>query len=377
MVSARQLSIAYAALFAAVGGFGPWLGLVLVKTGQDPADVAVWLALMPATTVVAGPAWAWIADRYRLGTRILTGTTGGAALLGGLLATPLPTPVVPLVLVGLGTMRAGMSLVLDAFTLRSLETQGAEPSTYGRIRRWGSVGYVVGVAVAAVLAEVYMVAPLLLGAAMWALCSAGFATFPRVPASGHPDVLRALWALARTPGVGWLLAALPLYGLGMTAYDAWYAVHVDALGLPAAWTAAAIAAGVVTEVAVMSRATALFARVAPPWVVVAALATCTLRWAAIAVLTDPVALTLVQLTHGLSFGAFWVGSVEWLRRLAPPEIRASAQMALLVLGYGVGPLLTGVVARQVVPDLGTAALFAAGAVAAGVATVLAALGARS
>ena len=375
MVTERQLSFVYAVLFAASGAFGPWLGWVLIRAGHAPAEVAGWLALMPATTVFGGPAWAWVADRYRLGTRQLTLTTAGAAAFGLLLTFPLPSSWVPCALVALGAMRAGMGSVLDAFTVRSLELRGADPSTYGQIRRWGSVGYVAGVVAASGLLVLSAAAPLLLGACLWAIGAAGLATLPRVPTAARPAVAPALLKLAQTPGLVWLLAAFPLYGLGMTAYDVWYAVHIEQLGLAARWTSAAVTCGVVTEVVVMGRANALFARVSPERLVVGSLLVSGARWALIAAIEDPIALTLVQLSHGVSFGAFWVGAVEWLRRLAPVDVRASAQMVLPVLGYGVGPMLTGITARAVVTDHGTSALFAIGAAAAAAAG-FAALAAR-
>ncbi len=377
MLSARQLAVLYALVYGASGAFGPWLGLVLIRQGHAPGDVALGLSLMPATSIIAGPAWAWLADRARNGPRLLQWSTGGSALLGAGVALPLPGAALVPLLIGLGGVRSGIGLVLDAFTLRSLELQGADPSGYGRIRRWGSIGFVGGTATAAALDAWWVAAPLLLGAALWGIASARFASLPTMETTTKAPSARTLLLLARAPGLAWLLVALPLYGLGMTAYDAWYAVHVESMGWSSWWTAAAITVGISAEVVVLSRSTQIFTRVAPHWLVVGSMALGAVRWALVAWLRDPLLLTALHLSHGLVFGGFWVGAVEWLRRLAPIEVRASAQMALPVLGYGVGPVLTGLVARAVVPDHGTPALFVAASIAALAAAACAAIGARS
>ena len=88
------------------------------------------------------------------------------------------------------------------------------------------------------------------------------------------------------------------------------------------------------------------------------------------VLTDPVLLTALQLLHGVVFGIYWIGIVELFRRAAPREIRASAQAVVITASYGIGPLLTSVVASALVDDLGTSALFGVASASAGVAAVL-------
>jgi len=69
----------------------------------------------------------------------------------------------------------------------------------------------------------------------------------------------------------------------------------------------------------------------------------------------------VQSLHGVVFGLFWIGGVERMRQAAGEPIRASAQALFTVSGYGVGALVSGLLANVALPVLGTVGGFAVGA----------------
>ena len=57
-----------------------------------------------------------------------------------------------------------------------------------------------------------------------------------------------------------------------------------------------------------------------------------------------------------------IGSVEVMRRRSAPEIRASAQALFTSCSYGLGPLLSALLATVMLDGAGTRGLFAVGAV---------------
>ena len=66
--SPRLLALTYAGVMGAIGAFGPYFGLVMDRLGYSALAIGGIWALMPATRLLVTPGWAWLADRYRLGT---------------------------------------------------------------------------------------------------------------------------------------------------------------------------------------------------------------------------------------------------------------------------------------------------------------------
>ncbi|MEC8425383.1 MAG: MFS transporter, partial [Myxococcota bacterium] len=219
-------------------------------------------------------------------------------------------------------------------------------------------------------------APMLLAACAW---SVGFLVLLRLPPAEVGPPVRigpALRRLASRPGLGLVVLALPLHGMGLNAYDAWFALHVEQLGLASTWTGVSLALGVSLEVGVMAVGARILSGARPETLVSASMGVAALRWVLTAVVTDPILLTALQALHGVVFAVFWIGVVELFRRAASAEIRASAQAVVMTACYGVGPLLTSAVAAAVVDVHGTGALFIAAGAAAAAGAVFTAIGGR-
>jgi MFS transporter, PPP family, 3-phenylpropionic acid transporter len=359
------------AIMGGIGAFGPFLGLVLDRLGHSAAVIGGLLALVPLTRILSTPLWSLIADRYRIGTRILQAATLCTALVAVAVASGRLEPAgVGLALVVFAFVRAPIGPIIDGLTVRSLETAGVPTTRYGRIRLWGSVAFLGVAGAAALVADTVdmATAPIALAALAWGV---GFLVLLRLPAgeAGPPVRLGpALRVLAGRKGLGLVVLSLPLHGLGLNAYDGWYALHVEQLGLASTWTGMALALGVSLEVGVMAVSARVLSRARPETLVAVGMAVAAVRWALTAVISDPLLLTLLQALHGVVFAVFWIGVVELFRRAAPPEVRASAQAVIMTACYGVGPLLTSTVGATLVDAHGTSALF-------GVASGAAALGA--
>ena len=374
-----MLSLSFMAIMGGIGAFGPFLGLVLDRLGHSAAVIGGLLALVPMTRIATAPLWSLIADRYRVGSRILQAATVCTTLVAVAVASGRLGPVgLGVVLVAFAFARAPIGPILDGLTVRSLEARGGDASGYGPVRLWGSVAFLVVAGAAAFVADAVSLptAPMVLAAVAWGLGVLVLLRLP--PGEGGPPVPLgpALRVLASRPGLGLVVLALPLHGMGLNAYDAWFALHVEQLGLPSIWTGVALAVGVIMEVGVMAVGARILARFRPEVLVSVSMGVAAVRWCITAFISDPWLLTAVQALHGIAFAVFWIGVVELFRRAAPPEIRASAQAVVMTTCYGLGPLLTSVVGGMLVDDHGTGALFGAAGLAAGIGAVLTFAGGR-
>ena len=362
--SEGRLSLTFVMVGGALSAFGPYLGLVLDRLGYSGAAIGGVLAIVPVMRLISVPLWAAVADRWRLGTRILQ----AAAIIATVSMTAMATGALGLwglvaALVVFSFAWAPISPLLDGLTVQTLERAGAPPTRYGRIRLWGSVSFlVIAGGVSLVTDHVALVtAPLLISAVFLVLIAAVSAGLPQGAAEPPAPIGPALRLLLGRRGMVALLLALTLHGVGQSAYDSWYAMHISQLGLPSAWTGGALVGGVAAEIVVMAVASQILRDRPPLLLVTLAFGLAAARWALTATVTSPLLLTALQLTHGITFGVYWIGSVEAMRRIAPPRLRSSAQGLLIASTFSLGPILASVVGAALVDSYGTGSLFAVSA----------------
>lgn len=331
--SRLRLSALYALSYGALGAITPYLALELRQAGAPGWALVLALSASPLARLLAGPLWAALADRLRVEGRIMALgaalATGGAALLavGPALAVP------GAVIMALG--RAPFDTTLDGLTVAEL---GGDPAAYGRVRLWGSLGFLGGALVGGGLEGLDAYGPIRLGALLTGLTlvlalvgarGARYAPVPVLPA------LRALWGDRRVP---WFVLGAALHFLSHAGATTFLAVHLRAHGAPTWVTGLAIAVGVGVETCVMASSKAIFTRFSTGGVLLFATLLALPRWLLNAALTGPVEVVLLQSLHGITFGAFWVAAVSWIASRARPEIRTSAQALLGAAVAGVGAL---------------------------------------
>lgn len=368
-------SLLSALFFVMTGGSGsfiPFLGLYLEKTGASGPMLAVYLAMMPLARVIAAPTWALFADRFQRGDQILRWTTFGSAMIAVAVLMPLSPPLIGLALLSLAIVRAPIGPVLDAMAVQSLADAGRDAREYGRIRLWGSLGYLLVGGAAALLAGSVAspAAPLWLAVGAWGLAAVFTLRVPRSVAAPPITIGPALRALAGRRFAAPYVAGLVFAGAGLNTYDALYAVHLTSHGLDAGWTGAALAVGIGTEVALMAWGHRLLSRFDPFTIAAVAMGLGAARWALTAWLVNPWLLTAVQASHGLVFGAFWLASVDIFRARAPRDVQTSAQAMLTTAGYGIGPLVTSGAMWFVLDRGGTDTMFGLAGASSGLAALL-------
>lgn len=350
--SRALLSVTYAANFGVLGAVTPYLALALREAGLRGAPLMVAMAATPLVRLVAGPIWGFLADRFRIAPHLLSLGALLGAVGAALLAWDVSLALPGVLLMSLG--RTPVDTMLEGITLGAL---GADQLAYGRVRLWGSAGFMLaGLVGGALLVEGRFTA-LQLGAALSVVVLGLGLCLPRGEAFQPTPIGPALRALVRHPRVPALLIAAALHFLSHAGATYFLAVHLEAHGAPASWTGVVVGAGVAVEIAVMANARWLLRRFPPERIFVAAIAFGLLRWLLNAALTDPLSVLLIQLSHGITFGAWWLAAVNLLTRWAPPEVRTSAISLLGAAVGGAGNLLGMIVGSYMIEYQTTEQLF--------------------
>jgi PPP family 3-phenylpropionic acid transporter len=213
-----------------------------------------------------------------------------------------------------------------------------EGSNYGRIRLWGSLGFMVST----VLAGLWLTAPgspwVPVSTAM--LLGAVVATSFVLPPHAHmpPGPIREeARRLIRQPSFQLFLASAFFGQASHSAYDLCSGLLFEDLG-GSALVGVAWGIGVAAEITMLAGSAHLLARYPALKLRSFALAVTVLRWLLMGRITSvPVLLTL-QLLHAITFAMMWFSSIALVTQLSSPRTLGTAQ-GLFVAASAVGGVL--------------------------------------
>jgi PPP family 3-phenylpropionic acid transporter len=261
--------------------------------------------------------------------------------------------------------------LVEATTLETVDR--LKRFDYGRIRLWGSVGFIaatlsMGAWLKIAASDRVILFGILAGYAAATLAALGF------PATGvtrggeerRPRALRGLRPL-------WTFyAACLLMQFSHGTYYGFFSIALEGRG----WSPSAIGAfwavGVVVEVVFMFWSARVMSWISPQTLFVVAFAAAAARWGLMSASPGTTGLVLAQALHALTFGAFHVAAVTLIHRTAPPSLRSTAQTLYSSLAYGVGSAASSLFNGALYATWGPSALFAVSAVAASGGLLLAA-----
>ena len=359
--TAGRFAAYYFFYFAFVGVFSPYWSLYLQHLSFGAFDIAVLMSLLQVTRVFAPAAWGWLADRFGRQAAVVR----AAALAGMLVFLPVFwvrdfAGMFAVMLLIAFFWSASLPLV-EAMTLGHL---GKETARYGRIRLWGSIGFVLTVLGcgwwldhASIDALPWLVLALLAGIAIFAW------RLPEAPRQSHPDAT-PLRDLLRRPAVWALLGACALMSVAHGPYYTLFSVYLAEHGYSKAAIGGLWAVGVVFEIGIFIVMPRLVARWGYLRILQATFWLGTLRFAVIALAVDSLPLLLAaQTLHAATFAAFHASAVAAVHEYFRGPHQAKGQALYTSLSFGVGGTLGGLLGGALYESAGGEGAFLMSAVA--------------
>ncbi|WP_295403605.1 MFS transporter [uncultured Thiocystis sp.] len=330
-----RLSAYYLCYFASLGALVPYWGLYLQSEGFDALAIGQLLAILSGTKIVAPMVWGHIVDR--------TGRRMPMVRLGALLSALAFVTV--FFADGFWSMAAAMVLFsffwnaslpqVEAVTFNHLRQR---PTGYALVRLWGSVGFILVVAVLGLRLErdslaIVPVWVLMLFLGVW-LSSL---TIPD-SAPVHDDrPALSLRALLRRQEVLAFFAACFLMQLGHGIYYAFYSIHLEAAGYSSVAVGNLWALGVIAEVLVFLIMHRLLDRFGARRVLLWSLGLAILRWLLIGAFIEVLAVQAVaQLLHAATFGTFHASAIHLVHHAFPGRTQGRGQALYNSLSFGAG-----------------------------------------
>jgi PPP family 3-phenylpropionic acid transporter len=350
----------YFCYYAALGAYTPYVGRWVDALGHSGYVVGAMLGLWYGSRIVAPPLWTPQTSRSARPGRWLLAGTAATALSFGLFTLTQNATALLLVMLVFGLFFNAIMPQFEAMTLTEL---GERRGDYGRIRVWGSIGFLLVAASYGSLLDrlgnhlfPWLSLPLFL-----ALLAVAWLHRGNRPLLAEARVAGTKPAWKR-PGVPRFLAVVLLMQLGFGPFYVFYTLHLqrqghDGLAIGLLW-----GLGVLIEIALFWQAPRLLERFGAARLLSYCFALTVLRWLLTAAFAASLPImALAQCTHAFSFAIFHACCMQRIGELFPARELAAGQSLYYGFSSGVGGVLGAGMAALLWEWRGGAAAFVAAA----------------
>jgi MFS transporter, PPP family, 3-phenylpropionic acid transporter len=348
--------------YAFVGMFSPYWSLYLKSIHFDAIEIGILMSIQPVMRMVATNVWGWLADHT--GKRLLVvqvaASLSALFYLGMFVVNSFWAVFLVMALMNF-FWSASMPLV-EATTLTYL---GKNTAHYGRIRSWGSIGFIVTVVGLGYAFDYVAIAWLL-----WAglVCEIGILIFsrqiPKTEVLAHHTDHQPIKQIVLQPRVLALFGACFLMAVAHGPYYTFYSIYLVEHGYAKSAVGALWALGVICEIGVFFVMPSLVRRFGFVRILLASFAAAILRFLLIGWAVDWVVLVLfAQMLHAMTFGSFHASSLGMVHEFFQGRHQSKGQALFGSFTYGAGGMLGGLASGPIWQHWGASALysFSAGA----------------
>lgn len=361
-----RLSGFYFFYFAFVGAMSPFWGLYLQSLMFSAVQIGVLMSLLQVMRIFAPNIWGHIADRTGKRTHIvqIAVISSVVVFLGVFVSDSFWWLFI--VMAALGFFWSASLPLVEAMTLSHL---GERTESYGRIRLWGSVGFIVMV-IGIGYALDYLPISWLPGA-VWVVML-GMVVFARViPEStilpSHTDHV-PVWNIVRKPEVASLLIACLMMAAAHGPYYTFYSIYLVDHGYDKSTVGWLWALGVLCEIGIFLMIPRLFARISARRLILISFALAAVRFLLIAWGVDtPWLIIAAQTLHAFTFGTYHAAAVSLIHQHFQGRHQARGQALYTSISYGVGGAVGGLVSGLSWDSLGSTWTFSLSAMSAALA----------
>jgi PPP family 3-phenylpropionic acid transporter len=349
--------------FAAIGLFNPYAPLWFQSLGFSTLTIGA-IASVQSWTRIFGPyAWSWFGDHTGRRTELIrlavvAELLAALGLLGVQSAVPVALVTGLLFLANSGVVPLSEALLAQA--IQSADGKSLDPARYGRVRVWGSVGFIAAVSAFGVLLETVGIGafPAFVAGMNSLLLIAALRLPATHVAARHEEPAPPVGPVLRRPEVAWFFASAFFTVLAHTSLYTFLSLYLVSLGYGKGAVGALWAVSVVGEIVFFWTQGRWFAWLpASRWLQVAA-AVAVLRFAATALggAVWPL-LVLAQALHAVTFAAHHAACIAHVQSYFPERLRGRGQALYTTLGYGASGVIGGVGGGWLVSWGGFSAVF--------------------
>jgi len=330
-----RLSGFYFFYFASLGVLVPYWGLYLQWLDFSAREIGELTAILLATRIVAPNIWGWIADHQGHRMRIVRFASLASVLsFAGILIDQSYFWIAMVMLVFSFFWNAS----LPQFEVTTLQYLGNNSHHYSKIRLWGSIGFIVIVAIVGQLLEFFEpsiipYAVLISMAGIWLISLSVPESASRHLTIEHQPITTVL----KRPEVIAFLTICFFVQISHGPYYTFYSIYLEQHHYSRSLIGQLWALGVIAEVIIFLMMHKWLPRFGIRTVLLVSLLLSTVRWLLIGFFPDKLPiLLLAQLFHAASFGTFHAAAIAWVHQHFTGNNQGRGQALYSSVSFGAG-----------------------------------------
>ena len=365
-----RLSGVYFFVCAVLGTMLPYWMLFMESLGYSAWQTGQLTALQMVTTLIAPYVWGEVCDRASSRLRVIrAGNLAAALIFLCVFAFFEHYWALVLAVCASAFCWQGLNAQFEIITLNHL---GKDPHRYGRIRLWGSFGFLSAVWLTGQIINLYSVAllPYIVAGllfTLWLMTLVNRDQPVKEQPDGNQEQPGGIW---QNPVLWLLLVVFFLVNFSHGSYYGYYSLFLKQEGISAAVTGNLWTVAVASELLMFAVMPWFMRRFSLRFILLVSLFLTAFRWLGTGMQAGNVAeLTLLQLLHGVSFSAVHTVAVLLFKQCVHTAHEGKAQALYCAVCIGGGQAAGVAAGGQIWAISPVASFYFSAAVAAGAAVI--------
>ena len=331
--------------FAYVGLVSPYASLFFVDRGFSVIEIAVLMSMLQITRIVGPFSWGWLSDYLSNRIGIIRVCACLAALVFLCIFYLQDYIGFFIWMFVLHTILSSQMPLGETTTIHALYKDNSFDKRYGRLRLWGSIGFIAMVLFAGELfqrkgIELY---PYVGTVILFSLAAITFGLHE--PKMERRKMVRGeLFGVLINPDVRWFLVSGFFMIFAHASLYVFYSLYLANLGYDKFQIGLFWALGVAAEVLFFYFQNKVLSRVDSEIVLQGAFGIGVVRFILIAFFPTTIVLMLAQLMHAGTFAAHHSAATKLLQRWFTGPLQARGQAIMATVSYGLGGTIGGLCA---------------------------------
>ena len=331
--------------FAYVGLISPYASLYFVNKGFNPIEIAALMSMLQITRIIGPFSWGWLSDFLSNRIGIIRFCACFASLIFIIIFYLLSYLGFFVWMFILHTVLSSLMPLGEAATAHALFKDNSFDQRYGRLRLWGSIGFISMVLIAGELFQrkgielfpwVGAVVLFILAINTWNL---------HEPKMDRRKMVKGeLLAVLLNPDVRWFLTSGFFMIFAHAALYVFFSLYLADLGYNKFQIGLFWALGVFAEVIFFYFQSKVLSRLDPEVVLQCSFGVGIIRFTLIAFFPLTWVLIIAQILHAGTFAAHHSAATKMLQRWFKGPLQARGQALMATISYGFGGTLGGLCA---------------------------------
>lgn len=330
-----RLSGFYFFYFAFIGAFTPYWSLYLQSLEFNALQIGVLMSLLLVTRIFSPSVWGWLADHTGKRVRVvqIAAITGFLSFCGFFLGESFAW--IFLVMLLMSFFWSASLPLMEAITLSHLDDH---TDKYGRIRSWGSVGFVL-----AVVGVGYLLDNVEIIGLLWVVLGLklGIVIFsyqvPEKKIISHITGHHSVRQICLRPEVMAFLISSLLMLFAHGAYYTFFSIYLVEHGYDKGFVGWLWAIGVICEIGVFFIMPWLMRYFSLKAILIFSFACAILRFLMIGWgVAWPMIIVLAQILHAATYGAHHIAAMMVIHQIFRGRHQAKGQAIYTSIAYGIG-----------------------------------------